>query len=578
MNLHAIYHKPKSNYCYPYDENTIHIRIRVAKSEAEEIILIYGDKYEWDNKKEISMRLLCSDSLYDYFGTEIEPPNNRLAYYFIIKDYKEEYVYTEWGPSREIDEQEIYLHFFQYPYLNNIDIHKVPEWVKDAVFYQIFPERFFNGDSSNDPKNIEPWGQLPTYKSFYGGDIQGIIEKLDYLENLGINAIYLTPVFQSPTNHKYDTIDYFKVDPAFGDLSTLKELVKKCHQRGIKVVLDAVFNHSGYLFKPFQDVIEKGEKSPYYSWFHINKWPIEINPPSYDTFAFVPNMPKLNTENQEVREYLLEVGRYWIKEADIDGWRLDVANEIDHSFWRDFRKVVKEAKEDAYIVGEIWHDSLPWLMGDQFDAIMNYPFMRVCIEYFANNSISDSNFIELINEIQMRNTKQVNEVMLDLLDSHDTPRFLTRCEGNLDKLKLAAIFKLTYLGAPSIYYGTEIGMEGGGDPDCRRTMEWDSDKWNVELFEFYKKLINLRISSKALRRGSFRWIERTKDIVGYVREFDQERVIILINNNNMEKNIELPKGSSLKDAVSGEIISCNQEKNLVKIPQRSARILVEKMK
>ncbi|WP_026477535.1 glycoside hydrolase family 13 protein [Alkaliphilus transvaalensis] len=536
MNKHAIEHRPKSSYCYAYDEETIHIRLRAAKNDVKSVTLIYGDKYQWEDCKEIEMEASYFDHLFQYFAVAIKPVNNRLAYYFKIEGIDEILFYTEGGLVKNIDNKYLIFLQFQYPYLNKADIHITPDWVRDTVFYSIFPERFYNGNSLINPDPLTPWGQKPTYMDFYGGDLEGIIKKIEHLQTLGVNAIYLTPIFHSPTNHKYDTIDYFKVDPHFGDLDTLKRLVTECHQRNIKVVLDAVFNHSGYLFLPFQDVIEKGSKSKYYDWFHIKKWPIEHEPPSYDTFAFVASMPKLNTQNPEVREYLLKVGRYWIEEADIDGWRLDVSDEIDHEFWRHFRSTVRTVKPDIFIIGEVWHDPSPWLKGDQFDAVMNYTFLRNCIGYFANEELSDLQFKEYTNEMLMKNTQQGNEVSFNLLDSHDTPRFLTRCRGDIKKLLLAATFQLTFIGAPSIYYGTEIGMEGGADPDCRRTMEWNTNNWNIEIFNYYKNLLAVRRKYKALRRGNFKW-ENYEGILAYSRAIPGEKVIVMINNHNSIKTI-----------------------------------------
>lgn len=577
MNLHALYHKSKSNYCYCYDSKRIHIRLRAAKGDLDQAILIYGDKYEWNKKRSKVMEHISSDSLYDYFAAEVEPEHKRLAYIFqLVKDEKKLF-FTEWGASESIAESEMYLQFFQYPYMHETDIHVVPEWVKDAVFYQIFPERFYNGDMENDPEKLSLWGAKPDPTSFYGGDLRGIIKKLDYLEDLGINALYLTPIFESPSNHKYDTSDYLKIDPNFGDLETLKELVEKCHQRGIRVLLDAVFNHSGYFFKPFQDVINRGPESPYYDWFHINKWPLEMDNPSYDTFAFVSRMPKLNTQNPEVKEYLIKAARYWIEEADIDGWRLDVSDEVDHEFWRAFRKEVKDVKPDAYILGENWLDSAPWLKGDQFDAVMNYPFTRNCMQYFAYGNISAKQFMNNINTVQMNNTQQVNEVMFNLLDSHDTVRFLTLIGGDKNKLKLASILLFTYLGAPCIYYGTEIGMEGGGDPDCRRTMIWDESSWDKELQSHYKNLVALRKKSEALRLGSFRWIQTEEDLLAFERKTDNERVVVVINNHEEEKTFELIQGSfKVYDAMTDEPLHLDSGKAGVKLGKYSARILLFK--
>ncbi len=562
MNRHAVYHRPKSNYCFAYDNDKVYIRLRAAKGDVDKSILIYGDKYDWNKNKKIAMKLTCCDKDFDYYTAVIKPPNNRLSYYFTLESGEEKYHYTEWGVFKKLKEDEIPNHLFNFPYINNIDIHRVPEWTKDAIFYLIFPERFNNGDSSINPKNVKAWGGKPKRDNYFGGDLKGITEKLDYLNQLGVNAIYMTPIFKANTNHKYDTTDYMEIDPCFGDKDTLKKLVKEAHKREIKVILDAVFNHCGYLFKPFQDVVEKGKNSKYYDWFYIRKWPLEKKPPSYEAFAFEAHMPKLNTENPELKEYILNVAKYWIEEAHIDGWRLDVANEIDHQFWRDFRKVVKAAKEDAFIIGEIWHDSLPWLMGDQFDSIMNYPVTNACIQYFAYNNINHTEFKELINNIRMRYTKQVNEVVFNLLDSHDTSRFLTKCGGDTKKLMLASGFMLTLPGAPCIYYGTEIGMEGNDDPDCRKPMDWDEDNWDNDLFNFYKSLIALRKEHIALRRGSFKWIDIDSDVISYIREFEDEKILILINNSDESKSVKLDDDvNSLIDLLNHEVITLDK-KNL----------------
>ncbi len=273
-----------------------------------------------------------------------------------------------------------------------------------------------------------------------------------------------------------------------------------------------------------------------------------------------------------MREYLLKVARYWIEEADIDGWRLDVSDEVSHDFWREFRKVVKEAKKDAYIVGELWLDAYPWLKGDQFDAVMNYPVMRALLQYFAYGNISDSQFKELINKVRMRNTKQVNDVMLNLMESHDTSRFLTECNGDSDKLMMAVTFLLTYEGVPCIYYGTEIGIEGGHDPDCRRTMEWNKENWNLKLFNHYKKLIGLRKQNKALRRGKFEWLDNIEGVIGFTREYEDEKVFVLINNSNFDKKVTLEVNGIYVDKLTGDVFKSDNDL-CIDIPMYSARIL-----
>lgn len=575
MNLHALYHRPKSNYCYCYDFDRVHIRFRAARKDLEQVVLIHGDKYEWQNKQYKVMELVATDALYDYFEAEVEPVNKRLAYIFELTHKGEQLYYTEWGISKSINEKEIYQQFYQYPYMHESEIHVAPQWARDAVFYQIFPERFQCGDPSISPENLSQWNSKPEPKSFYGGDLQGIIDQLDYIEGLGITALYLTPIFESPSNHKYDTIDYFKLDPHFGDMDTFKELVQRCHSRGIRVLLDAVFNHSGYFFKPFQDVVHRGPESPYYDWFHIKGWPFEKEQLCYETFAFVPQMPKLNTQNPQVKEYLLSAAKYWVEEADIDGWRLDVSDEIDHEFWRDFRKTVKSVKPDAYILGENWLNSLPWLMGDQFDAVMNYPFTRNCIQYFAYDNITATQFREYIDTILMNHTKQVNEVMFNLLDSHDTPRFLTLSESNKNSLKLAAAFQFTYLGTPCIYYGTEIGMEGAGDPDCRRAMEWNEEHWDQELYEYYKKLIAIRRNSEALRRGSFRWLNSGEALLAFERKTEKDQAVIVINNSpNVEAFFLQANGEKVLDALENQGLKDSKTAQLVELKPYSARIFL----
>ena len=537
MNFHAVYHRSKGNFAYAYNKDTVHIRLRTAKDDVAKINVVYGDKYDWSNEHYIkSMVKLYSDQFFDYWQADIKPPYRRLCYMFNFESKGKEYWYNEYG---FYDEQPLDIGaMFEYPYINQIDVFETPEWAKDAIFYQIFPERFSNGDKANDPKKVEEWGGEPTTDNFFGGDLKGIIDHLDYLSKLGINAIYLTPIFEANTNHKYDTKDYMKVDPHFGDIDDLKCLVSNCHDRGIKVILDAVFNHCGYYFKPFQDVIKNGPKSKYWNWFYIHDYPVITHPrPNYECFGFEYRMPKLNTQNPDVKAYLLNVAEFWIKEVDIDGWRLDVANEVDHAFWREFRQVVKKAKPDAYILGEVWHDAGPWLQGDQFDGVMNYPFSKAAINFFCERVIDAQQFESMLNTFRFRYHDQANQVLLNILDSHDTPRLLNRCGGNKELLKLAVLFQMAYLGIPCIYYGDEIGMAGDGDPDCRRTMIWDEEKQDKELLEFYRKCISLRKTHAALRRGGCKFLYARDAQLVMQRYTDEEEVIIAFNASMEQSEI-----------------------------------------
>ena len=494
MNKEAILHIPKSQYAFAYNQKELRIRLRAAKDDLDKVEIIYAVKYNWlTDRKSKQMQKSYSDALYDYYTVTLDVPDSRIGYIFLLQSGEEQYYYSEEGLTIEYNHDKSYYNFFQYPYINETDLHKKVDWCDRAIFYQIFVDRFHMGSCSKDRNYIDKdWGELPKPKGFYGGDLPGITEKLDYLQDLGINSIYLTPIFQSPSNHKYDTIDYEEVDAMFGTNRDLKELVESAHKRGIKIFLDAVFNHCSYLCKQFQDVLRKGKESVYYDWFMIRGERPVMEQVNYECFAACNYMPKWNTNNPEVQKFLLHIATKWIKEYGIDGWRLDVADEVSHDFWRQFRKAVKAAKPDALIVGENWHDSRPWLEGDQFDSIMNYSFTKACLDYFAYEKYSAQRFCERLSEILMRNTDQVNEMMLNLLDSHDTERFLTNVGENADKLKCALAVLFFFVGMPCIYYGTEIGTAGGYDPDSRRTFDWDKTHWNMDIYNTVKDLIRLR--------------------------------------------------------------------------------------
>ncbi len=575
MNLQNVYHQPKSRDCYAYDEATIHIRIRVDARELSGVILVYGDKFEWNGHREAAMQYCGSEGSLDYFTAEI-PYMSRLAYYFKLVGGQETAYFTQWGLEGELEEKRLHFYYFQYPYVHKSSIHKVPDWVKDSVFYEIFPDRFYNANKANDPDQVGDWRARPSPGTFYGGDLEGIIEKISYLKDLGINAIYLTPIFQSGSNHKYDTINYFAVDPQLGDLDTLKRLVALCHENGIRVMLDGVFNHCSSRSPQFQDVCKRGSASPYYHWFHIRGLPVETSPPNYEMFSTVWDMPKLNTENKEVRDYLLSAVRYWMEQTDIDGWRLDVADELDARFLRELRETVKQYRADAYILGEAWHNDASWLMGDQLDAVMNYRFAMACMDYFACHRLDTKGFVQKINRVRMDYTQQVSEVLFNLIESHDTSRFLTLCGGDARKLMLAAIFQLTFQGAPCIYYGTEIGIEGGEDPDCRRTFPWEESDWNMEVYRYLRKLIHLRREYPALRRGSFVWLENEEGILAYERRLENQVIMVMINNREekMQAAIPLEQGTAM-DLLTGQ--TCILEENAqngITIPGLSARLLL----
>ncbi|RBW69820.1 alpha-glycosidase [Bacillus taeanensis] len=556
MLKEAIYHRPKDNFSYAYDNETLHIRLRAKKGDLTKAFLIYGDPYQWTENGWTNaskpMTLEGSDELFNYWFAEVKPEFRRLRYGFEIYSNTESAVYGERGFAKSKSEDIGF--YFCFPFLNAVDVFEAPDWVKDTVWYQIFPERFANGNPQLNPEGTLPWGSVdPKPGTYFGGDFEGIIENIDHLVELGITGIYFTPIFKANTNHKYDTIDYMEIDPQFGDKKTFKKLVETCHEKGIRVMLDAVFNHSGFYFDAFQDVLEKQEKSSYKGWFHLREFPVQAFPePNYDTFAFTHMMPKLNTEHPEVKEYLLHVAKYWIEEFDIDGWRLDVANEVDHEFWREFRKTVKAVKPEAYILGEIWHDSMPWLRGDQFDAVMNYPFTSAALDYIAKGTINAEQFSQQLTNVLVSYPKNVNKAAFNLLGSHDTARILTICNEDKNKLKLLFLFQLSFIGTPCIYYGDEIGLTGENDPGCRKCMVWNENEQDRELFNMVKKLITLRKEHAAFgNEGEFKFLETNNETnhVVYSKKTANETIIIAINNSSDKINVTIPYDFTDKNPV-----------------------------
>lgn len=457
----------------------------------------------------------------------------------------------------------------------------VPDWSKEAIYYQIFPERFCNGDPSNDPEPLEKWDGTPEFSNYFGGDLAGVINHLDYLEALGVNVLYFNPLFESKTNHKYHTIDYFKIDPHFGDETIFRSLLKEAHRRGIRVVIDVVFNHTGTDYFAFRDIVENGSRSQYLKWYNIYSLPVKLPPekPNYESWWGIGEIPKLMTDNPEVRKYFFEATRYWMG-MGIDGWRLDVANEISHDFWIEWRKLVKSENCDAVIIGEIWDDAAPWLQGDQFDAVMNYRFRGACVGFMALENKSSSQFDSVLTAIQMDHPSDVNLAMQNLIGSHDTERFLTLCQNDTTKLKLAVAAQMTYIGAPMIYYGDEIGMTGGRDPDCRKTMRWDSSTWNKDLLNWYKTLIRLRKENELFSRGSARFIQAEADAVSYLREYDNSFAVVILNmgrNEYMFPKSRLPEAvDRWKNALTRETLMNKDMDPMLAIPARSAVILLGK--
>lgn len=552
MNFAAVYHRMSDNMCYPLDDDNLIINIK-TDYDVKQVFLHYGDPFAagilggnevWDGiREEIIFKKRLQNHI--WWTTTVKPEFKRCRYYFeLITREDEVWFYAENGFYDEKHRQ-LYgatMQCFTFPWMNPADIGKTPHWVTSCVWYQIFPERFCNGDSAINPEETLAWAgpkDKVSNEQFYGGDLKGIESKLDYLQDLGITGLYLTPINEASTTHKYDTTDYEKIDPHFGDKQVMKELVKNAHTKNMRVMLDGVFNHCGWNFKPWQDVVEKGPESEYFEWFMVNEWPFNSKEHNskkgrYYSFAFADFMPKLNTNNQKVIDYLLGVCEMWVKEYDIDGLRLDVANEISHKFCKLLRERMRSLKPDFYILGEIWHDSIEWLRGDEFDAVMNYPLAGSISEFWIDEEKGKHEFEYAINRCYTMYTQQINDALFNMLDSHDTIRLITKI-GSLDKFyqQMAVLFAMP--GSTCIYYGTEIALEGSFDPDCRRCMPWkeiEEGKYDDRI-QIMKQLIKLRKENPLFRSRNFHFTEEYKEkrLVEFMKidNLGDDKMQILLN-------------------------------------------------
>jgi neopullulanase len=453
-----------------------------------------------------------------------------------------------------------------------------PSWVRDAVFYQIFPDRFARSPRLPRSGPFQPWDAPPTFDGFKGGDLLGVVERLDELVDLGITALYLNPVFTSASNHRYHTDDYQAVDPLLGGNAALRELLDTCHARNMRVILDGVFNHCGRGFWPFHHVVEAGAGSPYRHWFHLDQagldagrklrpYPTDVEMAAMQAAAIheglhsgqasqrylgyrawwdLPALPKLNTEEPHMRGYLMDVAEDWIR-FGADGWRLDVAEEIDAGYWREFRQRVRGADAEAYILAEIWHVAPHWLTGDTFDALMHYPLAEAVIGFAAGSHLDmdvvgahdqfsrflrpldGPGFSTELDRLMTAYRPATRDSMLNLLGSHDTPRVRTVCGGDVASVRLATLIQMTLPGAPCVYYGDELGMEGRGDPDCRRAYPVDISQGDLELRAFMQAVISLRRRVAALRGGEVRSLGASGSATAYLRSDDSDAIVIAVN-------------------------------------------------
>ena len=446
--------------------------------------------------------------------------------------------------------------YYQLPFNHRADIVRPPEWAKDAIIYNIFPDSFATGKTYISGRPTESTFKGNVVRGKLGGCLKGITENVDYLKKLGVNAIYINPIFAAGEYHKYDLLDYFHIDPCFGTNDDFKELVDTFHANGIRVIIDGVFNHCGWHFPAFEDVVQKGEASDKKDWFYGLQFPV-IRPedpeeyPNYECFGYERMMPKLDTANPEVADFICKVGRYWVEEFHTDGWRLDVASEINDALWRRFYREVKEVNPEAILIGEVWETANHWLDGTIFDSTMNYDFRKHCKRFFGEESISSAAFDSRVTNMRMRYREQTVFAQLNLLDSHDVSRFYSLCNEHEWQYRLALIFQMTFPGMPSVFYGDELGITGIEEADYRQAMPWKkackakaieekelrekSFEQNSPdaLFTFMRSLIQLRRKEELLRRGDFRTVytQEKGGLYIYERYSATERIRVMINRN-----------------------------------------------
>lgn len=521
MNPATIFHRPMSEYAFALDDTHYIFRLRTGKGEAESVRFYYADRAVMTPKLQFAplpMEKLRTDRYFDWYEIRLETRFERIAYYFELQNGVETLFY--YGDCYEMAGTPTRADYFQLPFNHRADRFAAPAWTRDAVVYNIFPDSFAAG------KRLAPNGAPPCR----GGTVRGVTENLDYIASLGFNCIYLNPIFAARSYHRYDTLDYYRIDPHMGAEDDLRDLVRRAHALGIRVILDGVFNHVSSDHPFFRDVLEKGRASRYYSCFYAlpetPRLPAAGELPGYTCFSYVADMPKTNTADPFLRQYFCDVGAYWVRKFDVDGWRLDVANELDDGFLRAFRASVKAAKSDALIVGEVWENAAHYLGGDMLDSAMNYDFRRYCRRFFAEQTVDAETFDTNVSTLLLRYNENALFAQLNLLDSHDVSRFLSLCGGKTERMELAVLLQMTFPGMPCVFYGDEKGLCGESEPEYRRPMAWDASS---PLEEVYRRMIALRKTHPALRYGSFHTELACGGVYRYSRVWNGTKITVAMN-------------------------------------------------
>lgn len=533
-----IYFRNERRYINPVKPGEIYLAIEFEKNDIEDVNL-------QSNAKLVSKEVIESGNNVIYrFHVFTEAPV--LKYRFAIDD-SQEIIYGYNGTEN----------FFEFDFSKPIiPYFDTPEWAKGRVYYQIFPDRFRNGDPHNDPKGTYNWygphNQSSLGSSFYGGDLQGVIDSVDYLEYLGVEAIYFNPIFEALSTHKYDTKNYLKIDPSFGDEEIFLDMLDILHESNIKVILDGVFNHTGTEFFAMQENFAKQEESRYLDWYYIKSFPIRKSTSSYEGWHGYADLPQLNNNNPKVKAYINHVIGKWMS-LGIDGWRLDAVDQLPVSYWASLYENFKNIDENTFIVGEFWRDATSYFEDPAFDSVMNYIFRDAVISYARGGSAN--NFVKTTNAYLDKYPPQVLHSLWNLLGSHDTERILTALDENVDKMKLAAVLHITFIGSPLIYYGDEIGMTGTTDPFCRVPFYWDEDMWNMNIFDLYQALIQLRKDSLAIRQGDYNVLYSKGNVLIYERSYKSEKVIVALNSKNASVNVNYELDGEYVDYFSKEKVN-----------------------
>ena len=521
MNPATIFHRPRSEYAFALDDTHYVFRLRTGKGEAQRCLFYYADRAIMTPELEffsVPMVKFREDRYFDWYEIRLETAFERIAYYFQLFDGTDTLCY--FGDCYEQAGTPSRADYFQLPFNHRADRLSIPPWMKDAIVYNIFPDSFADGRrtiSGNSEVGL-------------GGTIRGITENLDYIASMGFNCIYLNPIFLAESYHRYDTLDYYRIDPHMGTEADLKALVTAAHASGIRVILDGVFNHVSSSHFLFRDVLRHGKRSAYHSCFYQlpddPQLPKPGEAPAYTCFSYVPNMPKTNTADPYLRKYFCDVGTYWIREYDIDGWRLDVANELDDGFLRAFRSVVKAVKADAIIVGEVWENAAHYLNGDMLDSAMNYDFRRYCRRFFAEQTVDAETFDANLSTLLLRYQENAVYAQLNLLDSHDVSRYLSLCDRNAEKMELSVLLQMTFPGMPCVFYGNEKGLSGIRESEYRQAMPWDQQH---ALETVYRRLIALRKAHPTLRHGDFKTEWLTEKAYAYSRTWKNKKITVTMN-------------------------------------------------